>query len=247
MPTPDISLLAPMVEKLARRSQLGLDETQALLGMPHRVAKIDPGAYLVREGDKADNCIVLLSGFAYRSKIAGSGARQILSIHLRGDLIDLQNSLLDQADHSVQALTGIDVAYIPHQAILDVAVGYPNIARALWHDTLVDGSVFREWILNVGQRDARQRISHLLCELALRQEEAGVCEGPHYEWPMTQEQIGDATGLTSVHVNRTVQRMRNDGLIATNARTLTITDWPNLQRAGDFSRAYLHQPPALAG
>lgn len=242
----NFSLLAPMVQKLAKRSQLGSVETEALLGLPYRLAKIDPGAYLVREGDKAENCIVLLSGFAYRSKVTGGGARQILSIHLRGDLVDLQNSILVQADHSVQALTGAEVAYIPHHAILDVATAYPAVAQALWRDTLVDSSVFREWILNVGQRDARQRIAHLLCELALRQEEAGLCEGPNYEWPMTQEQIGDATGLTSVHVNRTVQRMRIDGLISTSKQHVTIMDWPNLQRAGDFSRAYLHQVTTIA-
>lgn len=240
------SLLAPMVQKLATRSQLGSAETEALLALPYRLAKIDPGAYLVREGDKAENCIVLLSGFAYRSKVTGSGARQILSIHLRGDLVDLQNSLLDQADHSVQALTRAEVAYIPHHAILNVAAAYPAVAQALWRDTLVDGSVFREWILNVGQRDARQRIAHLLCELALRQEAAGLCAGPNYEWPMTQEQIGDATGLTSVHVNRTVQRMKIDGLISTSKQHVTITDWPSLQRAGDFSRAYLHQATTIA-
>jgi CRP-like cAMP-binding protein len=192
------------------------------------------------------NCIVLLSGFAFRSKVAGSGARQILSIHLRGDLVDLHNSFLNEADHSVQALTAAAVAYLPHQAILDVAASYPAVAEALWRDTLVDASVFREWILNVGRRDARQRVAHLLCELALRQEAAGLCKGPDYEWPLTQEQIGDATGLTSVHVNRTVGRMRTEGLIRINGRSITITDWPNLQRAGDFSRAYLHQVSSVA-
>jgi CRP-like cAMP-binding protein len=247
MPTLDSSLLAPTVNKLAKRSKLGTGEVEALLGLPHRLAKIDPGTYLVREGDKASNCIALLSGFVYRSKVAGSGARQILSIHLRGDLVDLQNSLLDQADHSVQALTAAEVAYIPHQAILELAALYPAVAQALWRDTLVDASMFREWILNVGQRNARQRVAHLLCELALRQEEAGLCKGPDYEWPMTQEQIGDATGLTSVHVNRTVGRMRTEGLIRINGRSLAIIDWPSLQRAGDFSRVYLHHaPPVVA-
>lgn len=246
MPTPNPQVLAPMVGKLTMRSQLGSAETEALLGLPYRLAIGDPGSYLVREGDKSDSCVLLLSGFVYRSKIAGSGSRQILSIHLRGDLVDLQNSLLGEADHSVQALTRTEVAYIPQQAILEVADAYPAVARALWRDTLVDGSIFREWILNVGQRDARQRISHLLCEMTLRQEEAGLCEGPSYEWPMTQEQIGDATGLTSVHVNRTLQGMRRDGLIETGSRSVTITDWPALQRAGDFSRAYLHQAALAA-
>lgn len=243
MPTTNSLVLAPMVRKLASDSHLGPDEIKALLAMPYRLASSDPGTYLVREGDKSSNCILLLSGFAYRSKVTGSGGRQILSVHLKGDFVDLQNSLLDIADHSVQALTSVEVAYVPHAAILEVAAAYPAIAQALWRDTLVDGSVFREWIVNVAQRDARQRISHLLCELALRQEAAGICEGPSYDWPMTQEQIGDATGMTNVHVNRTLRRMRSDGLISMSSRSVTITDWPALQAAGDFSRAYLHQAP----
>lgn len=246
MPDSNLPVLGSMVAKLTQRSQLGSAEIDALLNLPHRVARIDPGAYLVREGDKADSCIALLSGFVYRSKIAGSGARQILSIHLRGDLVDLQNSLLDQADHSVQALTHAEAAHIPHQAIIDVCEAFPAVARALWRDTLVDGSVFLEWILNVGQRNARQRIAHLFCELALRQEAAGICKGPAYEWPMTQEQIGDATGLTSVHVNRTLKGMRSDGLITTSRHSVTVADWHRLQVAGDFTRAYLHLPPLLA-
>ena len=246
MPTPDPNVLAPMIRKLTIRSQLGSAETQALLGLPHRLAAIESGSYLVRERDKSDSCVLLLSGFVYRSKIAGSGSRQILSIHVRGDLVDLQNSLLGEADHSVQALTRVEIAYIPQQAIRDVAEAYPAVARALWRDTLVDGSIFREWIVNVGQRDARQRISHLLCEIALRQEEAGLCDGPSYAWPLTQEQIGDATGMTSVHVNRTIQGMRKDGLIEIERQCVTIMDWPRLQRAGDFSRAYLHQAKLAA-
>lgn len=241
MPTPDPSKLTPMIEKLIKRSQLQPADIEALVGLPHNLAVCEPGSYLVREGDKSDSCVLLLSGFIYRSKIAGNGSRQILSIHVRGDLVDLQNSLLDEADHNVQALTRAEVAYIPQQAILALAMTYPAAGLALWRDTLVDGSIFREWILNVGQRDARQRISHLLCEIALRQEEAGLCEGPSYEWPMTQEQIGDATGMTSVHVNRTIQGMRAAGLIEMHNRSVTITNWPALQMAGDFSRAYLHQ------
>lgn len=231
-----------MLNKLTQRSPLGSAETDAILALPYRLAIVDPGTYLVREGDRAENCCLLLSGFGYRSKIAGSGARQILSIHLRGDLIDLQNSLLGEADHNVQALTRAKVAYIPCQAILDLAEAYSAIGRALWLDTLVDASVFREWILNVGQRDARQRVAHLLCELALRQKAAGICDGPDYELPMTQEQIGDATGLTAVHVNRTLKTLRSEGLISMSGRSVTIRNWSELSSAGDFSKRYLHQP-----
>jgi CRP-like cAMP-binding protein len=240
----NLSALAPMVDKLARRSPLGPAETDALLNLPYRIARLDARAYLVREGDRVDSCVALLSGFACRSKIAGGGARQILSVHMRGDVLDLQNGLLDRVDHNAQALTRVEAAYIPIRAVLDAAEAHPAIARALWRDTVVDGSIFREWILNVGRRNARQRISHLICELALRQEECDVRQGPLYEWPLTQEHVADATGLTPVHVNRTLQGMRADGLIATTRDTITIVDWSALQAAGDFRRDYLHLPPA---
>jgi CRP-like cAMP-binding protein len=235
-----------MVHKLARQSPLDANDRQALLDLPHQVAIVERGSYLVREGDASQSCILLLSGFVYRSKVAGSGARQILSIHLQGDLVDLHNSVLASSDHSVQALTQAKVAHIPHAAILGLARTHPAIGRALWQDTAIDGSIFREWLLNVGRRDARQRVSHLLCELAVRQEAAGLCRGPEYEWPMTQEQIGDASGLTTVHVNRTLQALRSEGLISTSKRTVSILNWAALQAAGDFSRGYLHQPRLAA-
>lgn len=246
MPTSNIPALAAMVDKLAQHSMLGAVETRALLDLPHRMAKFNPGSYLVRDGNKADSCIVLLSGFVYRSKVAGDGARQILSIHLRGDLVNLENSLLNVADYSVQALTHAEVALIPHQAIVAVTEAFPSIVQALWRDTLVDGSIFREWIVNVGRRNGRQRIAHLLCELVLRQEVAGLSKSPSYQLPMTQEQIGDATGLTAVHVNRNFQRMRSEGLFKLGKGSLTVMDWDQLQRVGDFGGAYLHLPGAAA-
>ncbi len=241
MPSPTASPLAPMIRKLMKRSELEPRDIAALEALPCRMIASDAGTYLVREGDKPKDCLVLLSGFVYRSKITGEGARQILAVHLSGDLIDLESGLLNAADYSLQALTCIEGAYIPHQALLEVAEEHPAIGRALWRETLVDGAIYREWILNVGRRNSRQRISHLLCELALRQEAAGLCDGPNYAWPMTQEQIGDATGLTSVHVNRTIQSMRSDGLISITNRSVTINDWHGLSVAGDFRRAYLHE------
>lgn len=245
MTTRNSSRLAPMVRKLKQHSELSPTEADALLALPNRLATIKAGAFVVREGDKApDDCILVLSGFAYRSKTAGSGARQILSVHLRGDLVDLQNSLLDIADHNVQALTSIEMAYIQWQDILKVTTACPNIGYALWRDTMIDASMSREWLLNIGRRNARQRVSHLLCELAMRQAATTICDGTNYVLPMTQSQIGDATGLTSVHVNRIFRSMREDGLVNADRRSLIITDWPRLQQAGDFSGAYLHQGAA---
>jgi CRP-like cAMP-binding protein len=186
---------------------------------------------------------VLLAGFAFRSKIVANGGRQILSIHVPGDMVDLQHALLGTADHNIQMLTTGDVALVSAEAVQEIAFRRPTVGRAMWMDTLVDGSIFREWIANVGRRDARTRISHLLCEFAVRLHAAGLSEGDRYELPMTQEQLGDATGMTPVHVNRTLQSLRNDGLIGRDKRAITIKDWKLLSRAGDFDAAYLHPEP----
>src|SRR5688572_8899738 len=234
------SPLMPMLRKLEYWGALSASDHGALLALPYTLRTIEPRHHVVREGDVATHTCVLRSGFAFRHKIVGSGGRQILSIHMKGDMIDLQNSLLGFADHSVQALTVAEVALIPREAIIKLAFDRPAIGIALWKDTLVDGSIFREWVANVGRRDARTRLSHLLCEFALRLEAAGEGDLTRWELPMTQEHLGDCTGLTSVHINRTLKGLEGDQLISRSSRSVTIEDWKALAQAGDFESAYLH-------
>jgi CRP-like cAMP-binding protein len=236
----DQSPLMPMLRKLEYWGALSPSDHGAILALPHFLRTIEPRHHIVREGDRATHACVLRSGFAFRHKIVGDGGRQILAIHMAGDMIDLQNSLLGFADHSVQALTVAEVALIPREAIIKLAFDRPTIGLALWKDTLVDGSIFREWIANVGRRDARARLAHLLCEFALRLEATGEGERTRWELPMTQEHLGDCTGLTSVHVNRTLKGLEQDELISRSSRSVTIEDWKRLAEAGDFQSAYLH-------
>lgn len=242
--------LEPLVRKLAYRVRLDDADRDAILQLPYRTRRLERREFLVREGDRNTHSSVLLSGFAMRNKIVGGGARQILAIHVRGEMMDLQNSLLRTADHSVQALTDAKVALVPREAMLKLAFEWPNVGKALWLDSLVDASVFREWIANVGRRDARTRIAHLLCEFSLRLNVAGLGEECQYELPMTQEEIADCTGLTSVHVNRTLKALEEDRLIERQSRrTVVIGDWRKLADVGDFDSAYLHldeNEPALA-
>jgi CRP-like cAMP-binding protein len=183
----------------------------------------------------------MLSGYSIRSKLTAAGGRQILAIHVKGECVDLQNSLLKVADHSVQMLTPGTVALIPREAVVRLTLDRPKIGHAMWIDTLVDGSIFREWIANVGRRDARTRVAHLLCEFALRLKSAGLGDETGYELPMTQEQLADTTGLTQVHVNRTLKALERDGLIQrASARAIDIGDWRKLADAGDFDSNYLH-------
>jgi CRP-like cAMP-binding protein len=229
-----------LVKRLERRSPLTEADRQALLTLPHSVRKLAAGAHIVRDGDPTDHTSLLLSGFAYRYKITGEGGRQIISFHVAGEFLDLQNSFLRIADHSVQMLTDAEIALIPSGALEELALTRPAIARTLWIDTLIDASIFREWVVNVGRRDSRARIAHLLCEFSLRLEAAGLASNHHYELPMTQEQLADAVGLTSVHVNRVLKQLGEEGLIRRDRRSITIEDWGAMRAAGDFNERYLH-------
>lgn len=229
-----------IIRYLERRTALSIDDKRAIRALPavHRV--LEPAAYVVREGEPAQVCTVLLTGFAFRHKVTGDGQRQILSVHMPGEFLDLQNSLLGVADHNVQALTRCEIAAIPAAALRRLAEDHPQAGRALWIETLVESSIFREWIVNVGRRDSITRISHLLCEFALRLHAAGLARQTAYELPMTQEQIADCTGLTPVHVNRVLKELGRRALIERQKRAVTITDWERLREVGDFNSRYLH-------
>lgn len=240
MPHSGKSPLAPMLRKLELWARLTPGDKEALLALPHTLKTIEPTGYIVRDGDVATHSCLLRAGFVFRHKIVAEGARQIVSIHMAGDMVDLQNSLLGVADHNVQALTRCEVAFIPREAVREIAFARPAIGMAMWHDTLVEGSIFREWIANVGRRNARTRTAHLLCEFSLRLEAAGLGTQDEWELPMTQEQLGDCTGLTPVHINRTLKGLDRDGLITRSNRAVTVNDWKKLAQVGDFQSRYLH-------
>jgi CRP-like cAMP-binding protein len=229
-----------MLRKLEYSGTLSESDREAVLALPHTLKTIEPQGYIVREGDLPSQSCLLRSGYVYRHKIVADGARQICSIHMAGDLVDLQNSLLSRADHNVQALTRSEVAFIPQAAVKAIAFERPAVGMAMWFDTLVDGSIFREWIANVGRRNARTRLAHLLCEFSLRLEAAGLGKHDEYTLPMTQEQLADCTGLTSVHVNRTLRGLDEDGVIKRTSRSVTVEDWKRLAQEGDFTSGYLH-------
>jgi CRP-like cAMP-binding protein len=229
-----------MVRKLDLWARLSDDDRAAILALPFKERSLSAGQFIVWEGDKPQNTCLLNSGFAYRHKTAGNGGRQIMSIHVKGDIVDLQNSLLGVADHNVQMLTDGKIALIPVDAVREIAFSRPDVGMAMWYETLVEGSIFREWVLNIGRRDARTRIAHLLCEFAVRLEVAELGKSNRYTLPITQDQLADAVALTSVHVNRTLMGLEADGLIKRTRREITIDDWPKLAKAADFQPRYLH-------
>jgi len=229
-----------MLRKFERRARLEDSDRAALLDLPHRVQCYEANRYIVREGAPTETSALILSGFAFRHKLTVEGQRQILSVHIAGDFVDLEGALLNTSDHNVQALTRCEIALIPTRAVTALILAHPRVGLAMWIDTLIDGSIFREWILNVGRRDARSRVAHLLCEFARRLDVAGLGGPVGYELPMTQEQLADATGLTSVHINRTLRTLEKEGLLRRERRFVQIPDWGRLARVAQFNELYLH-------
>lgn len=148
-------------------------------------------------------------------------------------------AILGEMDHNIGTLTPTRVAYIPHKAI-DALLERPQVARGFWWATLVDEAVLRAWLVNMGQRDAFRRVSHLICEMHLRMKQVGLTDGNSFDLPLTQEELGDAMGLTSVHVNRVLRNLREEGLIAYKRNQMSITDVSRLRELSDFDSRYLH-------
>ncbi|MDT9599375.1 Crp/Fnr family transcriptional regulator [Sphingosinicella rhizophila] len=237
----DNAIFQPLLKRLSKLSPLDEADRRAMTSLPTTIEVVSRNAYLVREGAVTKRCCLLLRGYACRHKTTGDGGRQIVSFHLPGDLLDLQQLLLPRADHNVQAISMATIAWIPSAELQRLLRARPNVAGALWRDSLVEASIFREWVLNVGRRDAKSRIAHLLCEFAARQDAAGLGGPERFELPMSQEDIADATGFTPVHVNRMLQALVTDGVIVRDVRKIEIADLDRMRRIADFDPAYLHE------
>jgi len=232
--------LALLLEVLELRSPLSDDDRKAILALPYTLKSLAPGSYAVREGEVPSGCGVLVSGFAYRQKLTGDGGRQILSIHIPGEALDFQNIFLNVADHSVQMLTRGHVALVPRADIQRIARSSASLGHAILVSILVEASIFREWILNVGRRDAKSRLAHVLCELAVRLDAHGLADDMGYHLPMTQAELADALGLTPVHLNRVIRSLEVDGLINRSKRDVSFPDWERMRDIADFNDRYLH-------
>ena len=229
----------PLVAKLQNVTVLSEQDREALDGLCRDVREVPARHDIMRDGDKPDHVHLMLEGWAARYKILPDGGRQITAFLVPGDFCDVHVTILSQMDHGIATLTPTRIAFIPHHAIKAVTER-PQLARALWWATLVDEAVLRAWIVNLGRRDAFQRMAHLLCELHLRMKNVGLAAEGGFDLPVTQEDIADALGLTPVHTNRVIQRLRREGLITLKGHDLVILDPEGLRKTAGFNPAYLH-------
>lgn len=244
MPTDPSPLLAPLVRKLEADTILAAEDRAALLALPARRVSLREGQDLVREGDRPTRCFVLLKGHLANYKENGDGERQTLAFHIPGDIPDLQSLHLRVLDNSLRALTPVEGAFVDHADMRSLCHARPKLADALWRETLITAAIVREWLLNVSRREGASRMAHLLCEWFRRMEAMGLVDGHACDLPLTQLELGEATGFSTVHTNRVLQELRGAGLIAHRAGRLEILDWDGLARVGDFDPAYLHLNPA---
>lgn len=232
-----------LLARLEGAGRLSENDRRAVASLPMRLQDFAANEDLVLQGDRPTECCVILDGVVCRYKILGDGRRQIMALITPGEMPDLQSLHLERMDHSLAALSRVKAAFIPHQSLSDLIVGSPALGHALWRETLVDGAVFREWMVGMGRRTAYARLAHLFCELTVKFERAQVRRGDRYPLPLTQSELADALGLSVVHVNRVLQQLRRDGAVQVRAGELRILDWGKLAEAGEFTPDYLHLPP----
>jgi CRP-like cAMP-binding protein len=237
--------LARLLRRLERAQPLSTEERSIINSIPVKVRTIEANRDVVRQGDYPTQCCFVFSGQLIRNRITESSQRRILSFHVPGDLPDLHSLYLTRADHNITALGQAVVGFISHHSLRELLLRSPRLMEALWHETLVEASIFREWEINLSGRDATARVAHLLCEITTRLRAVDMAKNLTFALPWTQHDIGDACGLSNVHVNRVVQTLRANDVIDWRSKVMRIVQWEELSRIAGFSPEYLHLPGTI--
>jgi CRP-like cAMP-binding protein len=231
------------IRKLERRDRLSGDEKQALEHAVGRVEEFPRDTDIVRQHARPTESALLVEGLASRYTILADGGRQISAVHINGDFVDLHCFLIKTMDHGVAALTPCRVAFVPHERLAFITEQHPHLGRMLWLSTLIDAAIFRQWLVSMGRRSALGQVAHFFCEHLVRHQITGTADDRSFPLPITQAELGDALGLSVVHVNRMVQELRMDGLIAWQEGRVTILDFDRLANTAEFDPTYLCLDP----
>jgi CRP-like cAMP-binding protein len=239
MTAPEPLFAKPLIRKLETLGPLPSAAKDALANLPHTTRRLAAREDLTMEGDRPDNIYLLVDGCVFRSTIIATGNRQIMALHIPGAILNLQNLFLAQMDHTISTLVPTTVALITRREVRQLLDAHPIIATRLWHQTFIDAAIARKWLTSVGRRSAHASVAHFICEFVARMQAAGLCDGKTCDFPMTQTELGDALGLSTVHVNRTLKKLHQERLVTWNSRSLILHDWTRLNEVADFSDVYL--------
>ncbi|HYD37564.1 MAG TPA: Crp/Fnr family transcriptional regulator [Allosphingosinicella sp.] len=232
--------VAALLRKLRVRDIVPSEEEEVIRASVAEIREHPAGRTIIRSGTTLSASTLLVEGIVCRYKDLADGQRQIMELHVAGDFVDLHGFLLKRLDHNIGAMTPIRIALVPHDALRGITETHPHLGRMLWFSTLLDAAIHREKILSIGRRSAVARIAHILCELLIRLRLVGLADETGYALPLTQADLADVTGLTSVHVNRMLKKLRDDKLLTFRGGRVTIGDWDALQRLAEFDPTYLH-------
>ena len=228
------------LKKLRARDDISGEEERAIRDLVSQVISVPADRTFIRHGDELNHSTLLVEGWMARAKDLPSGDRQLAELHIAGDFTDLHSFTLKRLDHDIIALTPCRLALVPHERLKELTERFPHLARVYWFSTNMDAAIHREWTLSLGRRTALGRLAHLFSELNVRLGLVGLADNNSYDFPMTQIELAESLGLTSVHVNRTLQELRRMGLIELENRRLTILDLLGLHRVANFDPAYLY-------
>ena len=230
---------AALIQKLEQYDRISDAERRLLEQAVVRQRAAAKGEDLAREGDRPSESLFLITGFAARYNLVRTGKRQITALHVPGDFVDLHSFLVKRMDHSVMTMTACTVGVVPHDALRAISETQPHLTRLLGVNIAVDAAIHRHWIVSIGRQSALEHTAQLFCEMFWRLQAVGLTEGHSFKLPLTQAELGDTLGLSTVHVNRVVQELRKEGLITWRGETVIVEDWPRLQRLAEFDPSFL--------
>jgi len=235
--------LALFLERLTKRSVLNGEEREAVLALPMREKRYAPGEDIVGFGEEVHHSCLVGDGFAARFAETADGDRQSIALHIAGDMADLHSVVSPKAITPLQALSACSIYQIPHAELRRAANRFNAIAYAFWRDGIVDAAIIAQSVLNLGQRKAPARIAHVFCEIAVRKKLDISKQALTFGFPITQKQLGELVGLHAVHVNRTLKKLRADGLVTMDDGTVNILSWRGLAERAAFDPFYLQLEP----
>jgi CRP-like cAMP-binding protein len=239
------SLTAPLIRKLESLGPLRPEERESIQAMPLAGRQLAAGEEIAWEGDEPTHCCLAVEGFLKRYSTLSNGIRQTLSLHISGDIPDLQGLHLKTMDHTLASVGPSQVALIAHSDMNEVLRKAPRLAALFWRDSLIDAAVSRAWVKMLGGHDAFGKFAHLMCELYVRMDVVGLAKDKSCPLPLSQAQLGEALGTSVVHINRTMRKLRAEKLVDHKNGRLFILDWDRLSEVADFDPAYLNlrDPP----
>lgn len=235
--TPD--LLAPLARKLESLGVGSPELREAVMSVVTRTRRVGAGVAIFSADEAPSEVCVLLEGLAMRHKLLPDGGRQILSFRIAGDFCEAQTLVSPVLDFGVSAGSACVLAVISRHALQKLAEAHPELGAALWRETVANAAVEREWVANLGRRSAAERLAHLLCEVQTRLHGAGLANGGSFAFPVTQTDLADALGLSTVHVNRSLQLLRRTGLISFSGGVVKVLEPDPLHALAGFDPAYL--------